>query len=62
MLEHNKYNDRLVREHRELLKKARETADEKEKARILRLAEQKHLKGVLFQCVKTSDLLKEQQK
>lgn len=38
MLEHNKYNDRLVREHRELLKKARETADEKEKARILRLA------------------------
>ena len=34
--------DRLVREHRELLKKARETADEKEKARILRLAEQKH--------------------
>ena len=42
MLEHNKYNDKLVREHRELLKKAKETADEKEKARFLRLAEQKH--------------------
>nr|DAP30280.1 MAG TPA: hypothetical protein [Caudoviricetes sp.] len=26
------------------------------------LISKKHLKGVLFQCVKTSDLLKEQQK
>lgn len=42
MLERNKYNDRLVLEYRELLKKAKETADKKEKTRFLRLAEQKH--------------------
>lgn len=42
MLEHNEHNDRLVRDYIELLKKAKEAANEEEKARYKKLAEEKH--------------------
>ena len=42
MLERNAKNDELVRQYRQLLKKAKEAANEEEKARYEKLAEEKY--------------------